>query len=807
MADEQNLSAVLSEFARTVITDFPIQKILDHLVQRIVGVLPITAAGVTLISDDRKAEYIAASDASALRFEQLQSEVGEGPCLEAYQTGEAVAVPDVATDGRFPRFSPLASTAGLGAVFTFPLRHGDVRIGALDLYRTSPGPLDEHDMDTAQTLADVTAAYLLNARAREEANQDLESVRHSSLHDPLTGLPNRQLLQERLTHASDLAKRSHTKAAVLFVDLDRFKDVNDQHGHHAGDALLRAVSDRLSHLIRDGDTLARVSGDEFVLFCENISSPKDVEDLAERIGASFKPPFSIFGRPIAITASVGIAFAGAGADITDELITRADVAMYAVKRRGGADHQIHDLRTTSPPAMDPPLLPDWRDEESFAADLREAMDSGAIYVAYQPIFDLDSERIRKVEALARWDHPVRGAISPGTFIPLAERHGLIDELGAWVLQRSCAGIVEIHRSGIDVDLTVNVSATQLHHPDVVECVAEVLEAAGLDAHRLWIEVTEGVLVDDRAIESLHRLHDLGVRLAIDDFGTGYASLQYLTRLSVDALKIDMSFVRGLGVNVSDTAIIRSVIGLGRELGVRVIAEGVETESQRAQLVALECRLGQGWLLGHAVQLDEFIRARRQGDAVRPVIPAGGNERLRLAALEACRVLDTDHENAFDSLARLASRLLGTPIALISLVDAQRQWFKASIGVDVTETPRGIAFCSHAIEVPDQPFVIPDTELDDRFCTNPFVTGPPNIRAYAGIPICSREGLALGTLCVLDTAPRTFSDDDLDLLTALAEQAATLLDLRRRVAELHTRNQLVRGQALEGAVAPALVAGA
>ncbi len=231
------------------------------------------------------------------------------------------------------------------------------------------------------------------------------------------------------------------------------------------------------------------------------------------------------------------------------------------------------------------------------------------------------------------------------------------------------------------------SAMQLHQPDVVASVTDALDAAGLDAGRLWIEMTESVPLDDRAIEPLHRLHDLGVRLAIDDFGTGYASFQYVTRLPVDALKIDMSFVKGLGVDYSATAIVRSVIGLGRELGIVVVAEGVETESQRAQLLALNCRLGQGWLFGRATRRDDFSQTYRQPEVDHRVeTPSGPHEALRSAAREACRVLDTDHEASFDGLTRLASRLMGTPMALISLVDADRRWIKARIGVEVTETP-------------------------------------------------------------------------------------------------------------------------
>src|SRR5450755_4619825 len=255
--DDSDLSRVLSEFARTLTTDFPIQGILDHLVKRIVEVLPISAAGVALISPASPPHYSAASDASALRFERIQTEMGEGPCLMAYNTGEAVAVPDLVYDTRFPTFGPPAVQAGLAAVFTFPLRHTLGRLGALDLYRDSAGDLSAFDMTNAQTLADVTTAYLLNAQARDEARATSERFRYGALHDSLTGLPNRALLHERLDHAAQRASRSHTKAGILFADLDHFKRVNDTHGHHVGDELLVAVAQRLSALVRPGDTLAR----------------------------------------------------------------------------------------------------------------------------------------------------------------------------------------------------------------------------------------------------------------------------------------------------------------------------------------------------------------------------------------------------------------------------------------------------------------------------------------------------------------------------------------------------------------------
>jgi GGDEF domain-containing protein len=242
MAKQDQLAAMLSDFARTVITDFPIQCILDHLVDRIVEILPVSAAGITLISPGKAPLYVAASDESALRFEKLQTELSEGPCLLAYESGDAVLVSDLRKEERFPRFVKAALLGGLAAAFTFPLRHGDGRLGALDLYHDKTGPLAAQDMDAAQTLADVAAAYILNAQAREDAKATSDWFQDSALHDPLTGLPNRLLLHQRLAHAAERAQRSHSYAAVLFADLDRFKQVNDTYGHQVGDDLLIAVA-------------------------------------------------------------------------------------------------------------------------------------------------------------------------------------------------------------------------------------------------------------------------------------------------------------------------------------------------------------------------------------------------------------------------------------------------------------------------------------------------------------------------------------------------------------------------------------
>ncbi len=588
MVDEGKLSAVLSDFARTLATDFPIQRILDHLVGRIVEILPITAAGVTLISAGNAPQYIAASDESAMLFERLQTDLRDGPCIWAYEHGEAVAIPNLTADVRFPRFAPSAVTGGLAAVFTFPLRDGSGRLGALDLYRDEPGELAPHDMAAAQTLADVAAAYLLNAQAREESRTTSEQFRHGALHDPLTGLPNRLLLQQRLEHAAQRAQRSHTNAAVLFVDLDRFKRVNDTHGHHVGDDLLRAIAQRLTAVVRPGDTLARFSGDEFVFLCEDLQSAADVEALAMRVDSAFIEPFSVGGVQLAVTASVGMAFAGPGEDISDKLVVQADIAMYQAKRRGGGGHQIIDLREALMSA----------DRDSLEVDLRAAFAEGKLDLAYQPIVRSHDGLITGVEALLRWNDPVRGAVPAMTMVTVAEQSGLISQLGAWVLERSCFARREWLRTkpGISLDLAVNVSARQLMSPDFRSILSSVLDRTEMDPGSLILEVTESLFIEDfeYAIDLLANLRAFGVRLALDDFGTGFSSLSYLRRLPIDIIKIDQSFIADIGELSTGSAVVAAVTNLAHVLGLAVTAEGVETHAQRNEVTTIGCEYAQGY---------------------------------------------------------------------------------------------------------------------------------------------------------------------------------------------------------------------
>jgi diguanylate cyclase (GGDEF)-like protein len=596
--DDSDLSRVLSEFARTLTTDFPIQGILDHLVKRMVELLPISAAGVTLISAGSAPHYIAASDDAALRFERLQTDMGEGPCLSAFRSGEAVAVPDLVFDSRYPKFGPPAVRAGLAAVFTFPLRHTQGRLGALDLYRDSAGDLSDVHMDYAQTLADVTTAYLLNAQGRDEARATSERFRYGALHDSLTGLPNRALLHERLDHAAQRATRSHTTAGILFVDLDRFKRVNDGHGHSIGDELLLAVAKRLSRLVRPGDTLARFSGDEFVFLCEDLNNAEDVEVLAKRVDEAFRMPFDVRGLAIPITASVGMAYAGPGEGIDDRLLAKADTAMYQAKRKGGGAHQVIDLRAAVQDS----------DRATLQRDLLVAFEADALAVAYQPILRCNDRTVVGVEALLRWSDPDRGQVSPLAMVSAAEDSGLIVAIGARVLERSCRDRARWLASGSALDIAVNVSARQLMSPTFTSTVADLLRATAMDPHALVLEVTENVFIEDidHATSVLTELKQLGVRVAIDDFGTGYSSLSYLRSLPVDMVKIDQVFIADVCRSDAGRTIVAAINDLAHALGFSVTAEGVETQEQNDEVMAIGCEFAQGYLYGRAVPAAELL---------------------------------------------------------------------------------------------------------------------------------------------------------------------------------------------------------
>ena len=588
MPSDQKLSDVLSDFARTMVTDFSIQSILDQLVGRIVDILPVTSAGVTLISPGVSPRFVAASDDSALLFEGIQTEFNDGPSAVAFQTGFVVAAPNLDKDPRFPKFTPRALDGGLEAVFALPLRSGSKRLGALDLYRDHPGHLTKSDLATARTLADVVAAYLHNAQARSELTAFADRAQEAAIRDPLSGLANRGLLIENIDHALLRTKRSGSTAAVFFIDVDRFNQVNETYGLEVGDQLLIALSHRLRELFRSSDTLARLSGDEFVVLCEDLDAPAEADTIALRIASVADEPFLLGDAEINVTLSIGIGLSRLANPSSEQILREANAAMHQAKRQGGARFQIVDQRQQRLVGQ----------LATLEHDLHGASERGELVPHYQPIVETGAGRVIGAEALLRWTHPTRGILPPVTVVPLAERSGLICKIGQRILEHACVDRHVWQSSSLATELTVsvNVSTTQIISHGFVEAVEAVLSRTSTDPSLVTLEVTESVFVQDsdRATAVLRDLKQLGVRLALDDFGTGYSSLNYLKRFPIDIVKIDRGFISDLEHDRASHAIVSAVVNLAHLLEMTVVAEGIETPEQHQRLLSLGCDYCQGY---------------------------------------------------------------------------------------------------------------------------------------------------------------------------------------------------------------------
>ena len=436
----------------------------------------------------------------------------------------------------------------------------------------------------------VTNLRDITDRKRAEAD-----LRHRVLHDQLTGLPNRTHLDEALAQA--LGETSG--AAVLIFDIDQFKLVNDSYGHDTGDALLTQVAARLRHALRPGDMAGRFGGDEFVVVCRDVNDAAHAEVIADRLQHSLRSPFELAGvgaGPVHVTASVGIA-AGERGTSASELFQQADAAMYVAKRSGRARHAVYDEAMRARAG----------DRLRLELDLRHALDRGDLEVHYQPIVGLESGRITSAEALARWRHPTRGDVDAGTFIAVAEESGLVVELGDQIIRATVDQLSRWHRDGHDVVVAVNLSAHQIGHPGLLESITAHLDEFGVSPTRFAVEITEtAVMADpDRCLRVVEGLVGLGIQVALDDFGTGYSSLAYLKALPVTAVKVDQGFVNGVDSRPDDYEIVAAVASLARSFGRLVIAEGVETESQRRVLRELGCHLGQGLLWSAPVDAAAF----------------------------------------------------------------------------------------------------------------------------------------------------------------------------------------------------------
>jgi len=518
----------------------------------------------------------------------LPIEEGAGVCGTAAARGETVVRSDILQDPTCAEYHDLAREHGLVSCWSFPvLAASDERVlGTVAVYSAEPrepGPADEVVLDSIVQLAAIAI----------ERTQFEDQLAHQAHHDPLTRLPNRTLFGELLEHSLRRAQRSGSAVSVLFLDLDRFKVVNDSLGHDAGDLLLEALGQRLAAVLRPGDVVARFGGDEFTVLCEDLEpgvADRQSIGVAERLIDVLREPFLVAGEEQFVSASVGIAISINGRERPEALLRDADAAMYRAKELGKGRCEVFDEQ----------MRERARQRHDTENALHRAVARGEFCVFYQPMISLHDGTCVGVEALARWQHPDRGLLAPADFLGAAEETGLVIPIGAWVLEDACQQAVEWRRALAARDqfrLSVNLSGRQLVHADLADLVASVLERTDMRADALCVEITETVLMEDieAGIAAVKALKALGVRVSIDDFGTGYSALGYLKQFPVDDVKIDRTFVERLGTDPEDAAIIAAVVSLGHALGVTVTGEGVETDAQLEALRALGVDAAQGYL--------------------------------------------------------------------------------------------------------------------------------------------------------------------------------------------------------------------
>ena len=469
---------------------------------------------------------------------------------------------------------------------------GDVR-----LVEVSASPIDLGGTDgILQIVNDIT-----------DRKVAIEKIMEMATHDELTGLPNRNLLMDRLSQAFANADRSGHNVALLFIDLDQFKSVNDSIGHDVGDLLLKEVAARMSAVVRAQDTVARQGGDEFLIILPDLSNPSLASVVAEKLIATISQPFEIDGHSLHIGASVGIAAYPRDAKDAGTLLKYADTAMYGVKTSGRNSYRF----------FSPDMHESSVEHQVIANALHYALERQEMSVAYQPLMNVKSGKTIGMEALLRWNNPKLGSVSPVKFIPIAEDSGLIVPIGEWVIRDTCRTIARWKAKGIDVPrIAINLSARQFRLKTLVEDISRILEETGTDPRRIGLEITESMLIEnvEQAVETLEKLSSLGFEVSIDDFGTGYSSLSYLKRFPVKKLKIDRSFVNDIVTDPDDVVIVKSIVDLAHNLGLRVVAEGVENESQLEMLRDMGCDCAQGYLFSRPISSDE-MEARLANEGV------------------------------------------------------------------------------------------------------------------------------------------------------------------------------------------------
>lgn len=583
-----------------ITSDKSLTTILEEIVLRLESINPGSLCSILLLTEDKKHLKLGAAPSlpgffnAAIARELIGA--GFGSCGNAAYTGQRTIVEDITLHPYWEAYRPIAEKAGLRSCWSEPIYSNDNTIlGTFAIYHRMPALPTNNDIQ----LIEMATHFIAIAIERKQSEAHIHQLVH---YDPLTHLPNRVLLDERARQAISMAQRSGTPLAVMFFDLDHFKNINDNLGHRVGDELLVTLSDRLQSILREEDTVSRLGGDEFIFVLPN-TNVDDVSHVAEKLLNVVAQPYYLGNHELTITSSIGIAMYPEDGEDFDTLIKAADVAMYRAKQAGRNGHCYftHEMQTRSARNL------------MLENALRRALERNQIDIYYQPQIAMRDGRIIGVEALVRWHHPELGMIAPSEFIPIAENSGQIYQIGEWVLRSATRQLKAWMDAGMaPMTLAVNLSAVQFRHMRLPELITTILEESQLAPQYLELELTEGVAMDDplAAIAVMDNLHNRGIRMSIDDFGTGYSSLNYLKKFKIYKLKIDQSFVHDISTDPEDRAIVAAIISMAQSLGFQTIAEGVETASQLAFLQAQGCDEVQGYYYSAALpagHIQEFVR--------------------------------------------------------------------------------------------------------------------------------------------------------------------------------------------------------
>jgi diguanylate cyclase (GGDEF)-like protein len=594
--------STLLEAAKAMNLVLDLQEVLETILECAHELLGSRDGSIMLVHGEDELRTVCSSGDSGARGARIK--LGEGIAGRVASTREPLLVNgviDPARGQRDPAVHPPPTSS-----LCVPLIHRDVLLGVLNINAAEGRTYNEHQLRALSLFGEQAAAAIANARLYEEQRLLASQNVYQALHDLLTNLPNRALFLDRVAHALSRRRRKDQLVALLFLDLDDFKLINDSLGHSAGDEVLIAFADRLRGCVRSGDAMARFGGDEFAVLVEDIISPTNAVAAAERILALFSEPYTVGGKSVWLRASIGIAVESLAASSADALLRNADIAKNVAKGQGKGrivvfEEAMHD---------------DAVRRLELEAELQHALDRQQLAVHFQPIFALMPTRVVGLEALVRWHHLERGLLPAAAFLPLAEQAGLAVEIDRWVLREACETLKtlrnELPRTA-SLALSVNISPTHLQDPTLVDDVADVLTQTGLEAERLVLEITESAILIDTEKTSAHlnRLKSLGVKLALDDFGTGYSSLTHLRRFPVDMVKIDRVFIDGITADRGASALVQAIVRLGRGLNIEVVAEGIEQQSQADALLQLRCPLGQGWYLCEALPHDALLAFLRR----------------------------------------------------------------------------------------------------------------------------------------------------------------------------------------------------